>query len=152
LCVEAPRYGGCVIVARLLAPLVVLVVVTGCTEDDPTIQVPTSPAPGVTSASPTASPTPTSTLPPGVDQVVSVTYRDGDVTGPSGRVKVKRGDTVQLVVTSDKADEVHLHGYDKKVDVAAGGTVRLTFRATIPGVFEAELEHLKVRLVRLQVQ
>ena len=135
---------------RFLVPLVGLALLTGCAEDDPTIQVPTSPAPSVTTAAPTTAPT--STLPPGVDQVVTVVHRNGEVVGPKGRVKVRLGDTVQLVVTSDKADEVHLHTYDKTVDVPAGGTARLTFKATIPGVVEAELERLHVTLVRFQIQ
>jgi hypothetical protein len=68
------------------------------------------------------------------------------------RVKVKQGSTVALVVTSDVADEVHLHGYDKHVDVTKGGTVTLVFKATLSGVYEVELEKLKHRLVLLQVQ
>jgi hypothetical protein len=83
--------------------------------------------------------------------VVTVSVAGGKVTGPSGRVKVKKGSTVQLVVTSDVADEVHLHGYDKHVDVEKGGTAQLTFKATISGVFEVELEGKKLRLLQLQV-
>ena len=45
-----------------------------------------------------------------------------------------------LVVKSDVADEVHLHGYDISRDVPAGGTVRISFTATLPGRFEVELE------------
>jgi FtsP/CotA-like multicopper oxidase with cupredoxin domain len=137
---------------RLLAAAVGVLLVAGCGGSDDDAGSPSTPTPsaaGLPSA--TASPTP-STLPTGVDQVVTIRYAGGEVTGPKGRVKVARGDTVQLLVTSDKADEVHLHGYDKSVDVAAGATVRLTFKATIPGVFEVELEHRKVTLVRLQVQ
>ena len=139
--------------SRVLVALLGLLLVAGCGDDQadvsatPTPSSSTSAAPG-----PTASSIPTSTLPPGVDQVVTVRYAGGKVSGPKGRVKVKRGSTVQLVVTSDKADEVHLHVYDKKVDVAAGGTARLTFKATVTGIIEAELEHRKVTLVRFQVQ
>jgi hypothetical protein len=59
---------------------------------------------------------------------------------------------VVLVVTSDVADEIHLHGYDKSRDVAAGGTIRLPFRATIPGRFEAELESRGVQIAEITVQ
>jgi hypothetical protein len=134
---------------RLVLAALCLFFVAGCSGDDPTVQ--SSPTPSVRSSSSPA-PSPSATLPTGVDRVVSVSYADGKVTGPDGRVKLKRGTTVQLVVSSDKADEVHLHGYDKSVDVPAGGTVRLTFRATIPGIFEVELEERHVVLVRLQVQ
>lgn len=89
---------------------------------------------------------------PAADQTIHLTYAHGKVTGDTGRVPVKVGSTVALVVTSDVADEVHLHGYDKHVDVPKGGTATLVFTADKPGVFEAELEHLKFRLVQLQVQ
>ena len=60
-------------------------------------------------------------------------------------------DHVVLAVTSDVADEIHLHGYDKKTDVAAGGTARLPFVATIPGRFEVELESRGVQIADLTV-
>jgi hypothetical protein len=139
---------------RLLAAVLGLLLLAACGKDEPS-SLGSAPTPTTSTASApsaTAAPTPTSTLPAGVDALVTIRYVDGKLTAPKGRVKVKRGSTVQLVVTSDKADEVHLHGYDKSVDVTAGGTARLTFEATIPGVFEVELEHGKVTLVRLQVQ
>jgi hypothetical protein len=139
---------------RLLVAALGVLLVAACGEDEPSSLGSTpTPTTSVSSApSPSVAPTPTSTLPAGVDTLVTIRYAGGKVTAPRGRVKVKRGSTVQLVVTSDKADEIHLHGYDKSVDVTAGGTARLTFKATIPGVFEVELEDRKVTLVRLQVQ
>lgn len=113
-----------------------------------------APSPSATGASPTASetatPTPTPTEEEG--QVVEITVKGGKVSGPDGRVKVKKGDTVTLRVTSDVADEVHLHGYDESVDVEAGGTAELTFEATLDGVFEAELEERALQLVEFQIQ
>jgi hypothetical protein len=85
-------------------------------------------------------------------QVVEITVAGGKVIGPKGRVMVKKGSTVTLKVTSDVADEVHLHGYDKHVDVEKGGTATLTFTASLAGVFEAELESRSLQLVQLQVQ
>jgi hypothetical protein len=103
-------------------------------------------APSSTAASPTAAAS------PAVDQTINITYANGKVTGVGTRVKVKSGSTVALVVTSDVADEVHFHGYNKMADVTKGGTVTIAFKATIPGVFEVELEKLKHRLVLLQIQ
>jgi hypothetical protein len=57
-----------------------------------------------------------------------------------------------LAVTSDVADEVHLHGYDISRDVQAGGTVRIAFRATLPGRFEVELEGRGIQIGDLTVQ
>ncbi len=109
----------------------------------------TSPAP---TTSPTTSPAPTSATPSAQGQVVEISVAGGSVTGPKGRVKVDRGSTVTLRVTSDVADEVHLHGYDKSVDVEKGGTATLTFTAGVAGVFEVELEGERLQLVQLQVQ
>lgn len=76
-------------------------------------------------------------------------------TAPKGgivRETVAKGDRVVLVVKSDTADEIHLHGYDISRDVAAGGTARIAFRATVPGRFEVELENRGVQIADLTVQ
>lgn len=83
--------------------------------------------------------------------VVEIDFRDGTVTGNT-RQQVGRGEAVRLVVTSDVADEVHVHGYDEKAAVPANGTVELSFTADIPGVFEVELEQRGRRLLTLEVQ
>ena len=70
--------------------------------------------------------------------------------GSCGR-PCQKGDRVVLVVKSDVADEIHLHGYDKSTDVTAGGTARLPFTATIPGRFEVELESRGVQIADLTV-
>jgi len=83
--------------------------------------------------------------------VVRVTVVDGAPKGGIVREKVSRGDRVALVVTSDVADEIHLHGYDISRDVRAGGTARIVFTATIPGRFEVELEERGVQIADLTV-
>lgn len=134
--------------------LSVVIAAAGCGKDPSTGSPDSPPTPtGTTaSASATTSATPRSTLPPGVDQLVRITVRDGEVSGVPSRVKVAAGSTVQLRVDSDVADEVHLHGYDKSVDVEPGRTARLTFTASISGLFEVELESRGLRLTQLQVQ
>jgi hypothetical protein len=82
--------------------------------------------------------------------VIEIFFADGEVEG-GGRHRVALGDQVTLRVTSDVADHVHLHGYDVLVDVAAGEPAELTFEATIPGVFEAELEDSRIPLVELEI-
>jgi len=84
--------------------------------------------------------------------VVSIVVENGAPKGGIVRATVNKGDHVVLVVKSDVADEIHLHGYDKKVNVAAGGTARLPFVANIPGRFEAELESRSVQIADLTVQ
>jgi hypothetical protein len=44
------------------------------------------------------------------------------------------------------------HGYDLMQDVEAGGTAKITFVASIPGQFEAELEQRGVQIAQLTVE
>jgi heme/copper-type cytochrome/quinol oxidase subunit 2 len=75
------------------------------------------------------------------------------VTSSAGnRLRVPVGQTVNLVVTSDVAEEVHVHGYDRRADVARGQTVTVTFTADIAGIFEIELEKSHKLLLRLEVR
>ena len=83
---------------------------------------------------------------------VKVVVVNGSPQGGIVRQTVNKDDQVVLVVTSDVADEIHLHGYDKAKDVAAGGTIRLPFKATIPGRFEAELESRGVQIAEISVE
>lgn len=126
--------------AVLAVPVALALASCGGSSSAPSTSVAASAAPANATAS------------PAVDRTIRITYAHGKVTGVPGRVDVKLGSTVALVVTSDVADEVHLHGYDRHADVAAGGTVTITFKAGIPGVFEVELEKLGRRLVQLQIQ
>ena len=84
--------------------------------------------------------------------IVRITVVDGQPQGGIVRQTVSKDDQVVLVVTSDVADEIHLHGYDIARDVEAGGTVRLPFKATIPGRFEAELESRSVQIADITVE
>jgi hypothetical protein len=54
-------------------------------------------------------------------------------------------------VSSDVADELHVHGYDRKAKIPAGATGSVAFTANTPGVFEVELENSKLALLQLQV-
>jgi hypothetical protein len=52
---------------------------------------------------------------------------------------VSQGDTVTLVIRSDRAGEVHVHLYEKKVTLKPEGEVTLTFSATDAGMFPVHL-------------
>ena len=97
--------------------------------------------------------TQTETTPP-VEKptVVRIEVVTGEPKGGIVRETVDKGDRVVLVVKSDTADEIHLHGYDISRNVAAGATARITFHATLPGRFEVELENRGVQIADLTVQ
>jgi hypothetical protein len=83
---------------------------------------------------------------------ITVQIEGGRPVGGIQRATAKKGQQVALVVHSDTADEVHVHGYDLHKDVAAGGTIRIQFKANITGVFEAELESRKLQIAELTVK
>ena len=82
--------------------------------------------------------------------VISVTLVDGRIEGER-RYEVSFGDTVEVRVTSDVAEEVHLHGYDLLLQLEPGAEVILEFEANLPGVWEAELHPSHRELFQLQV-
>ena len=85
-------------------------------------------------------------------RTVQIRVTGDQVETAERRVKVPLGSEVRLEVTADRADEVHLHGYDRKVDIEPGTPVVLEFQADTPGVFEVELEEAALKLVELQVE
>lgn len=87
-----------------------------------------------------------------IDHVIDITVAGGRITPPPERMSVNLGDTVLVGVTSDVADEVHLHGYDISSDVDAGHDAEILFEATIPGIFEVELESAQLKLIDLTVR
>ena len=133
---------------RLLAALLAGgLLVAGCAGTEPDTAA-GSAAPSSTSSSsssPAASPTEDG-------QRIEVEVADGQVTGDTGRVPVAAGEQVTLSITSDVADEVHVHGYDLDAELVPGTPAELTFDATIPGVFEVELHESGTVLLTLQVQ
>lgn len=103
---------------------------------------------------------PTTTLPPPPPPPpqpppparVRIVVRGGQPVGGVRGVTVSKGRRVVLIVTSDVADHVHLHGYDVMRDVGPGQPARIAFRATIVGTVEAELEDRGVPLARIVTQ
>ncbi len=84
--------------------------------------------------------------------VIKATVANGEVETRSNEVDVPLGETVEIIVSSDRDDEVHVHGYDLFEPVKAGKSTRLRFTADIPGVFEVELEDAGLTLLELRVQ
>ena len=147
-------------VRAALVPVVVAALLSGCAagteqQEPAAAQAPASaaaPSPTAAAApavpSPTASPTASPT--PAVRTVV-VSYAGGQVTGTSGREEVPVGEQVVLRISSDVAEEVHVHGYDLEAAVPAGGSVDIPVTASIPGVFEVELHDSGKVLFQLRV-
>lgn len=139
------------IVGAAIVAAVVLFVVLRPDDGDET--TPTTPA-TITTANTTTIREPSVPPPPRrpAPAVVRVSVRDGTPVGGVRRVTVGKGRRVTLIVTSNVADHVHLHGYNIMRDVAPGMPARISFRATIVGTVEAELEDRRVPLARITTQ
>lgn len=83
--------------------------------------------------------------------VPTIVVKGGKPVGGVAELVFSAGDRVRFRVDSDVADEIHLHGYEIKKEVEAGGSIGFDFAATIEGVFEAELEEQGVQILELQV-
>ncbi len=86
------------------------------------------------------------------ETIIEVAITNGAVSPEVGQVAVPLGNTVRLFVTSDAADEVHVHGYEQTLDLAAGIPAELTFVADVPGIFEVELHEGGQLLCELRVE
>ncbi len=145
-----------VIIAIGIAIAAVFFVVLRPDDDDSSSSTPPPPPPPTTPTTPTTvvtqpPPPPTTPKPPAVARV-PIAVRGGTPVGGIRRVTVAKNRQVVLVVSSDVADHVHLHGYDIMRDVAPGSPARLAFKATIPGRFEAELEDAGLQIADITVK
>jgi hypothetical protein len=93
----------------------------------------------------------TTTAPADQPVRVRITVENAQPVGGVQDHEVAEGDEVLLVVTSDVADEVHLHGYDLPAAVAPGQPARIRFDANLVGEFEIELEERGVPIGNLVV-
>ena len=91
----------------------------------------------------------TATTPEPVRLVVTV--REGRPVDGIARAEASEGEPIILVVRSDVADHVHVHGYDLMADVGPGQPARMQFRATLTGRFEIELEERAEQIAQLTV-
>ena len=79
--------------------------------------------------------------------------RGGKPVGGVKRIELTKGDRARIEVSSpDTSDEIHLHGYDLKRDLKAGGRVRFSFIANADGIYEIELEGAGVQIGELVVE
>jgi len=139
--------------SSLLSPVLVLLVsLAGCGGSSAVSSpspVPTSPSTATPSAAATSVASGVASDP--ADQTISVTVAGGKVTGAIERVEVRLGSRLRITVTSDVADEIHVHGYDLSQQISPGAAASIEFVADKPGEREVELEKAQLTLARLIV-
>jgi type IV secretory pathway VirB10-like protein len=115
--------------------------------------------PETTADAPTATPTNVATVTPGATETATETPTPRPTVDPgpvlTGEdvedIRVDKGETVRFRVRAPEDEEVHVHGYDISRDVEGGKTERISFKATIDGIFEIEFEHSGTQIAQLRV-
>ena len=110
-----------------------------------------APAAPVPSTSADAAASPAVPQPPKPQRFEIVVSKGRRVSGPEV-IQVVEGDDVELQVTSDRADELHLHGYDLHLSLKPDQPGMLAFKAEHSGRFDYELHHAHLALGALEVQ
>lgn len=109
------------LVARMLMPLVLVLALVGCSSPE------------------TVEPT-----------TINLTVTDSAPAEPREEA-VELGSVVTLVVESEVDGLVHVHGFEEKLDLVAGGTAEATFKASMTGAFEIETHEPDAVWIKLVV-
>ena len=73
-------------------------------------------------------------------RTIEVALAGGQVRGGRRTEKVELGEEVRIRAVSDVAEELHVHTYDRRVDLQPAQPGELVFTADIPGRHEVEFE------------
>ncbi|MFI1658479.1 hypothetical protein ACH4ZU_26800 [Streptomyces sp. NPDC020472] len=112
-----------------------------------TTSAPTSAAPPAPASSAPPSPRPT-----GPGRTVTLTITGTTVQPPPSRIELKKGELLTLRVTGDRADTLHVHGYDRELPLSPGTTATLTLTVDRTGLFEVETHESGLVLTQLVVR
>jgi len=87
------------------------------------------------------------------DLTVNVTIANRQVNPVNATLQAKVGRTITVHVTSDAADELHVHSVpDHKFEIAAAPNQTFQFTVDVPGSVEVELHHLDRTIATIQVR
>lgn len=152
-----------IVLAGVIAAVALFVVLSGGEDDDgdsgepavattttaPDEPEPSEPAGEEESTQPQAEPKPKPK--PEKPPVPSVEIRNGKPVGGVLEAEFDSGKKIELVITSDAEDELHLHGYDEYIDVGPGRRTRVSVDANIEGIFELESHSTGTLIARISV-
>jgi hypothetical protein len=83
--------------------------------------------------------------------IPAIVVRNGEPVGGVQELEYSAGDEIRFRVSSNEADEVHVHGYDVEEEIPAGGSATVAFPADIEGIFEVELHEGEAQIAELRV-
>jgi hypothetical protein len=136
--------------ALALLPALGMLVLAGCGgSDNGSSPSPSNPPTSAPTTAPTSAPVttptpgdgPSNTADPSHDQAdvtLNVTVANGKVNPSGATIKAKAGQTLLVTVVSDADEELHIHGYDKELELAPGKAQSVKFTLNMKGTFEVE--------------
>jgi hypothetical protein len=93
-----------------------------------------------------------SKAPSGAGLTVDITIAHGQVTPSNATLQATVHQPITLHVTSDTADELHVHSVpDHKFEVAATANQTFQFSVDVPGSVEVELHHMDRTVATIHV-
>ncbi|WBQ03923.1 cupredoxin domain-containing protein [Kribbella sp. CA-293567] len=149
--------------ALALLPALGMLVLAGCGDDSGAGGSPSTSPSSTPSAGPSATPTETPTTPGSTpntkapsntadpsgeqaDVTIDITVANGKVNPSGSSIKVKAGQSVLVTAISDADEELHIHGYEKELELTPGKPASVKFTADMKGTFEIET-HQSAKLV-----
>jgi len=84
-------------------------------------------------------------------QVIEISLKDGKVSPNGDRLALAKYTILRLKITSDRNDEVHVHGYDVEIPVKAGASVTKDITLEQVGRFEIESHDPPLTILQLVV-
>ena len=84
-------------------------------------------------------------------KTLDIIVKDKKIVSGGDNLKVTEGDSVVMKFTLDQKEEIHLHGYDKSVELEKDTTGEISFIANLTGRFPFELEGSGTELGSLEV-
>ncbi|MFF9429766.1 hypothetical protein [Streptomyces sp. NPDC014746] len=115
----------------------------------PSSSAPSSSTPSSSTPSASAPSSPRTTDP---GRTVTLAITGTTVEPPPSRIELKKGERLTLRVTSDRADTLHVHGYDRELPLSPGVPATLTLTADRTGLFEVETHESGLVLTQLVVR
>ncbi len=86
------------------------------------------------------------------DTTIQLQLEDGKPTNGIQRHRIQANDTIEVTVTADTTDELHIHGYDIVIPFSPNTAGVAMFEANIPGTFEVETHSQNNLVMELEVR
>ena len=133
--------------------LTALVVLASCGQaNSPVVAAPITTSPETPHGHP-ATGAPTTGAPSQVaGKRIDITVKGKQVTPAPATVDLAVGESLTIAVTSDKANELHAHGFEKELALKAGKPGEITIKGAQTGTYEFELHDPELRLFTVAVR